>query len=137
MLVLLAGLRVHALLRRELRVCIAGALQGHLASLDGDDGVNDILKRAFVIPAVIVAHLVGDAVPLLQAHSDPALLPLLHLALTPDVLLCLVCRRSLSHLHSPYTPCRDSRVVCTLSCDSLLRVRVLQNVGLCVLVTPA
>ena len=137
MLVLLAGLRVHALLRRELRVCIAGALQGHLASLDGDDGVNDILKRAFVIPAVIVAHLVSDAVPLLQAHTNPALLPLLHLALPPDVLLCLVCRRSLSHLHSPYTPCRDSRVVCTLSCDSLLRVRVLQNVGLCVFVTPA
>ena len=137
MRVLLAGLRVHALLRRQLRVRIAGAFQGHLASLDGDDGVNDILKRAFVVPAVIVAHLVGDAVPLLQAHSNPALLPLLHLALPPDVLLCLICRRSLSHLHSPYTPCRDSRVVCTLSCDSLLRVRVLQNVGLRVFVTPA
>ena len=136
MLVLLAGLSVHALLRRQLRVCVAGALEGHLASLDGDYGVNDILERALVIFAVIVAHLVGHSVPLLQAHPNSTLLPLLHLALTPDVLLSLSRWRALSHLDPSNATRRDSRVVCTLRGDALLRVRVLQNMRLCVFVAP-
>ena len=116
----LAVVSVHPFLRTELRVCIAGAFESNFASLDGDDSVNNVLKRAFVIFAIIVTHLVCDSITFLQSNADATLLALLHLTLATYVLLGLVCCSSLSHLNSPYSTAVDSGIVSSLRSDSLL-----------------
>ena len=105
-------------------------LQLDFSSLDRDDCIHDVFKRAFVVVfAHIVTHLLSQSISFLKTDSHSTLLPFFCLTLATIGLRDVTSiRRHLSHLNSSDSTISCSRSIRTSSCQhTLLTLSIAQQ----------